>query len=223
MSKEKTGFRDSNIYPVLFMLGMSLLFIGILATVYRSFEQKIINNETQAYQKQLLSLFIDKIAESDPGVKIDLNNDLQANYQKYVKSIDLSYAGRYGYSIIVNNQIIGYCFDIMGNGLWGSMRMLIAVTPDMNTIINIDVYKQMETPGLGARVTESWFKDQFKDKLLFGTSGILDYSLIPEDQTADSGTQIRQITGASITSNAVLKMIKTEMSQIKETLQLQVK
>jgi Na+-transporting NADH:ubiquinone oxidoreductase subunit C len=205
------------------MLGMSLLFIGILATVYRSFEQKIINNETQAYQKQLLSLFIDKIAESDPGVKIDLNNDLQANYQKYVKSIDLSYAGRYGYSIIVNNQIIGYCFDIMGNGLWGSMRMLIAVTPDMNTIINIDVYKQMETPGLGARVTESWFKDQFKDKLLFGTSGILDYSLIPEDQTADSGTQIRQITGASITSNAVLKMIKTEMSQIKETLQLQVK
>ncbi len=223
MSKEEKGFRDSNIYPVLFMLGISLFFIGILATVYRSSEQKIANNETEAYQRQLLALFIDKITESDPSIKIDIDNDLQANYQKYVKQMQLSYPGRNGYSITVNDQIIGYCFDIMGNGLWGSMRALVAVTPDISTIINIDVYKQMETPGLGARVQESWFKDQFKDKLLFGASGILDYSLIPEDQIADSETQIRQITGASITSNAVLKMIKTEMSQIKETHQLQVK
>jgi Na+-transporting NADH:ubiquinone oxidoreductase subunit C len=89
---------------------------------------------------------------------------------------------------------------------------LLALTPDFKTIINFAIYDQMETPGLGARVEESWFRKQFGGKPFATKSTSSGFTLIPEGEVAGK-TEVRQITGATITSSSVLRMLQSAAGQ----------
>ena len=39
---------------------------------------------------------------------------------------------------------------------------VVVLSPDLDRVLNIQFLDQKETPGLGARVEESWFTDQFE-------------------------------------------------------------
>lgn len=209
--------QESSIYPIVFMIIICVFFVGILATAFRFSEAKIEQNEIQAYRIQLVSLFEDDISEhEDSGFSELINKDnIDDTYSKYFRELKLS--DRRAYEVVINDVLQGYCFDIAGNGLWGSMRALIATSPDLNMIKGISIYSQMETPGLGARIEEETFRQQFEGKNLFLNGAIVEYSLIPEDQMPSLDTEIKQITGATITSRSVLNMISSEMSQIKSS------
>jgi Na+-transporting NADH:ubiquinone oxidoreductase subunit C len=112
-----------------------------------------------------------------------------------------------------DGKVIGYCFDITGSGLWGTMKGLLAVTPDLHQIINYTIYEQMETPGLGARVEEPWFKKQFSGKPTQLSGKTSDFILVPEEAPINA-TQVKQITGATITSASVLKMLKAALDEL---------
>lgn len=63
-----------------------------------------------------------------------------------------------------DNQIVGYAVSTYTNkGFSGIISLVAGFKPD-GTIYNIIVLQQKETPGLGAKMTESAFKDQFNDK-----------------------------------------------------------
>jgi len=51
-----------------------------------------------------------------------------------------------------------YGFFLNGKGLWGSIEAFVAVSSDLKKMVGIDFTKQVETPGLGARITEQEFK-----------------------------------------------------------------
>ena len=46
-------------------------------------------------------------------------------------------------------------------GFWAPIRGLLAVNPKADTIIAIAFTEQKETPGLGGRIEEKWFRDKF--------------------------------------------------------------
>ncbi|MDD2331436.1 MAG: FMN-binding protein [Candidatus Cloacimonetes bacterium] len=208
----------SNSYPVFFMLIVTLVFIGILAVMYRFSEAKIIQNERQEYQLQLLGLFADEI-ETRGILKKDAllaKEKLEDNFKSYVQELELPLADRKAYEVRADSILLGYCFDVLGNGLWGTMRALIAIDPSGTRILNLSIYKQMETPGLGARIEEPAFRKQFSGRTIYENDEIREFVLIPEDQEASRDVEIRQITGATITSSSVLKMIRDELGQIFE-------
>lgn len=63
-----------------------------------------------------------------------------------------------------NNEIIGYAVNTYSNlGFGGSISIMTGYNPD-GTIFNISVMSQKETPGLGTKMTEPGFKDQFNGK-----------------------------------------------------------
>jgi Na+-translocating ferredoxin:NAD+ oxidoreductase RnfG subunit len=80
----------------------------------------------------------------------------------------------------------------------------------------------METPGLGARVTEPWFRNQFARKPLITNNSFTSFSLVPEGGQPSS-TQVRQITGATITSSSTLKIIQTAALELNKDFDLKVK
>ncbi len=217
MSESNTSFKDSSLYPILFMVLVSIVFVGVLATAFRFSEDKIALNDKKAYQIQLISLFDAPLRMYADIDYLDLIADdvLQENFNKYFQRFEIEGIDRYGYDFVIDDAVYGYCFDIAGNGLWGSMRALIAVTPDLKEIIAFAVYKQMETPGLGARIEEASFRNQFIGKGLIEKGEIVAYKLISEDQEVTDNSQIKQITGATITSRSVLDMIQSEMKLIK--------
>jgi electron transport complex protein RnfG len=91
-----------------------------------------------------------------------------------------------------DGKIIGYAINTYSNaGFSGNISLMAGFRPD-GTIINITVLSQKETPGLGNKMTETKFKDQFNDK---------DPSSFRLKVKKDGGS-VDAITAATISSRA---------------------
>jgi len=58
----------------------------------------------------------------------------------------------------------GAAFKVKGSGFWGPIVLIVGIDPENLTIKGIEILQQEETPGLGARIEEEGFRDQFKGK-----------------------------------------------------------
>jgi len=229
MSEEKKSFLDSQFYPILFMVIITIVFVGILSAFYRTSEKGIEQYKQQTYRLQILSLFADTLSVVTGIDKSILTNpdSIKQNFDKYIQELELkankskTIGTKYFAAYTMQDNVLGYCFDISGSGLWGTMHGLLAVTTDLAEIINFVIYDQMETPGLGARVEEDWFKNQFAGKPLITDSTVVNFTLVQEQADA-SKAEVRQITGATITSSSVLKIIRAAAQELKDLSALKV-
>jgi len=91
-----------------------------------------------------------------------------------------------------DGEIVGYAVNTYTNkGFSGYINLMAGFKPD-GTIFNISVLQQKETPGLGTKMKESGFKDQFNDKN-------------PEEfqlKVKKDGGPVDAITAATISSRA---------------------
>ncbi|MFO7660908.1 MAG: FMN-binding protein [Candidatus Cloacimonadaceae bacterium] len=226
MSEAGSGILENKFYPIIFMLVLTVVFVGILSAFFRTSEFGIEEFKQQTYRLQILSLFADTLNVLTGIEKSELTNPelVQENFDKYIQELKLpsdklkTISSKYYSASTMQDNILGYCYDISGSGLWGTMRGLIAVTPDFSRIINFAIYDQMETPGLGSRVTEEWFKTQFAGKPLIADSTVADFALVQEEAES-SEYEIKQVTGATITSAAVLKIITSAANELKDLAQ----
>lgn len=63
-----------------------------------------------------------------------------------------------------DEKIVGYAVNTFTKkGFSGNISLMTGFKPD-GTIVNITVLEQRETPGLGTKMTEPQFKDQFNEK-----------------------------------------------------------
>ena len=100
-------------------------------------------------------------------------------------------------------------FEFSGPGVWGAIYGIISLNPDLKTIRTIKVLHQEETPGLGARIGDKDYLDQFKNKefspaLVFMPAG-----------KAKANNEVDTITGATYSSRALEKILnKTIQSKL---------
>ncbi|MFA4888120.1 MAG: RnfABCDGE type electron transport complex subunit G [Candidatus Omnitrophota bacterium] len=94
-------------------------------------------------------------------------------------------------------KFLGVVFKAAAKG-YSSVIETIAGMTKQGVITDIKVISQNETPGLGARVTENSFTDSFKNKPI------------------EVMGEIQAITGATISSQAVIEAVKTKAAEIKE-------
>ena len=100
------------------------------------------------------------------------------------------------YTIYSNGAGVGYAFLAVGKGYGGDIDILIGLE-DETTIKGITIISQSETPGLGSRIAESSFASTF--------AGVnIDDVALKQD-----GGQIDTITGATISSRAVVDAVRT--------------
>ena len=72
--------------------------------------------------------------------------------------------------------------------------------------------EQVETPGLGGRIGEDVFQDQFKG---IKTEPAVEYV---KNQEPETDNQIQAITGATISSRSVVKIINKNVALLKDIL-----
>ncbi len=199
MEAQKKLFSEIKFYPIFFMIVITIICVGILATFYHMTHKRVEDYQFVQLQKQVLETF-------------DLPTEtVSEDFQKYITmqtrdNITFYEAKR-------DNNVIGYCFPVQGSGLWGTIRALVALDRDLSRIIGFTIVEQNETPGLGARITESWFLDQFKNKSIRSDNEVIKFTLIPEDEKADK-IEIQQITGATASSRAVVNIIYKNLVEI---------
>ena len=98
-----------------------------------------------------------------------------------------------------NNKLSGYVFIAEKYGYSSDIETMVGVKKD-GTITGMKVINQNETPGLGAKITKTSFIEQFKGM------NVRDVKL--------SEDGIHAITGATISSKAVVDSIKSEDLEI---------
>ncbi len=105
---------------------------------------------------------------------------------------------------------VGYSVAYSGNGFQGKIRMMIGLSPDLEKITALEILEQVETPGLGTRVTEDPFRNQFKG---LETSPQINWV---KGVAPSKPNEIQAITGATISSKAVVAIMNEGISKMRE-------
>lgn len=104
-------------------------------------------------------------------------------------------------------QVIGSVFNAVPRGYAGPINILIGINPSgAVAAVSITKLDQTETPGLGTKVTEAKFRDQFK-----GKEG--DALRLKKD-----GGSIDAVTAATISSRAVANGVKEGVEWYKKAI-----
>jgi len=111
------------------------------------------------------------------------------------------------------NPAVG--FDFGGMGFWDRIDGIIVFTQNLEKIINIQFFDHKETPGLGARIEEKWFTDQFKGVRIAWNKDVSDRVLIGRATGAKPDNQVDAITGATQTSMALKRFLNAELDHIR--------
>jgi electron transport complex protein RnfG len=107
----------------------------------------------------------------------------------------------------------GFAFVAIGAGFADKIKLVIAVDAKCKKVFGFKVLSSNETPGFGDRIKEDYFGDQFK-KI---PAGDLQLVKTGDPETIDS--EIVAISGATVSSEAVVKIFNTYIGKVKEQLQ----
>ncbi len=183
----------NGIKTILFMLIITIFFISILSFVHLSTKERVQLNEELVLKQAIL--FSAGFATSSKNAE-----EIESMFKKNISKIESDEFNVYA----VNNG--NYVFIVSGAGLWGEIVASIGIKSDMKTLTGIDFIKQNETPGLGARITELWFRNQFRSKLL-------PLKLV-EEEAQSKADEINAITGATSTSTSVIKLLNNNFQNV---------
>ncbi|WP_298955557.1 NADH:ubiquinone reductase (Na(+)-transporting) subunit C [uncultured Nonlabens sp.] len=107
-----------------------------------------------------------------------------------------------------------YIVPLRGKGLWDAIWGYVALKDDVNTIKGAVFDHKGETPGLGAEITQMWFKKAFDDEKILDSSGeFVGVSVAKGYQGGDNkdDNAVDAISGATITGDGVTDMISERL------------
>jgi len=185
------------LYPVVFMVLLTVFFTFLLSFINLATSETIEEQQALVVQRSILYVF-----------NLDSNASDEEVQESFSDAIDIQTKDdRSIYIYKENNQVKGYAFEFSGKGLWGTITGHIAITPDHKEILGINFVSHSETPGLGGRIDEDDFKDQFRNLVMADPTIVLN---------KDTGGNLDAISGATLTSLAVRDMVNLNIPEILE-------
>ena len=180
------------------VLILSVAFGIALALIYSNTNQKYIVNQDKAT--------VESIAKTIPGAAEA--KDLQT---PKVKLSD----GQEVYKVLDGSKLLGWTYTATGKGFGGDIKLLIGLNPQADGLVGIYVLEDVETPGIGHRINEEvpWLS-KFRPR--DGLPIPLDKPLVVTKAAPkpDNPYQIQAITGATISSKAVVSIINDTAAEI---------
>ena len=110
-------------------------------------------------------------------------------------------------------ECVGWSFNASGSGFADKIELVVAVDGKFETIAGFDVLSSNETPGFGDQIKYEYYRDQYKG----APAGDLKLVTIGDPRKIDS--QIVAITGATVSSTAVVEIVSHFVTQVKEQMQ----
>jgi Na+-transporting NADH:ubiquinone oxidoreductase subunit C len=105
-----------------------------------------------------------------------------------------------------------YILALSGAGLWGALWGYVSVNDDRNTIYGADFSHAGETPGLGAEIAAPSFSRQFAGKHVFMNGEFKSVAIVKPGKSVAGQDYVDGISGGTITSQGVHKMIFDSLS-----------
>lgn len=179
---------DKNVIKILAVLSLIAVVVALaLANVYKVTNPLILANKKEVIKKAVTQVL----------------PDAKSYEQKTIKGITV-FAGKDS-----ENNNAGYAFIAEGAGYAANISIMAGLSKDLKTLTGVYVMEQVETPGLGSRIAEAAFQNQFKDVKV---SPSIEYV---KNKKPSNDNEIQAITGATISSKAVVDHLNTTITKVK--------
>lgn len=115
-------------------------------------------------------------------------------------------------AVTSDGKTAGFCFNAEGAGFADKIELVIAVDAAFKKIMGYNVLASNETPGFGDRIKGNYYRDQFKGAPV-GT-----LILTKQGSAGKVDSDIVAISGATVSSTAVVNIFNNYLEQIKKQL-----
>lgn len=198
---------NSNVYTFVYAAVMVVIVAFLLAFVASALKPiQDANVERDTKNQILTSLNITGLS----GADID---------QKYKEVVtgELQEQGGKVFVAIVDGAT-KYVVPVKGRGLWGGLWGYISIDEDKQHVFGTYFDHESETAGLGARIKERWFQEQFNGKPIFTDDPNQVALTVVKVGQSKKETEIDGVTGATLTSVGVAGMVHDGLQQYIEFL-----
>lgn len=198
--------KQSLVYTVIFTFLVSFVFVLLLAFANEGTRAQVALNQQVARQRAILNAMGIEYGDSAEDILSAFDN---------VEEINKDGAQLFRAS---SPQGEIYAIEFIGNGLWGRIEGVLAVDETMDRTVGIEIITHNETPGLGGRIDEPWFKSQLKGERI--VDGTITVASAGSGDTDHENGEIDAVTGASRTSDAMQQILDSELSELASLLEV---
>ncbi len=221
--------RQSNTYTVIYSVVLVLLVGVLLSVVYQVLRPKQEENIANDTKRQILAaaLIVPSAGESISDLYsshitdsfiVNSNGDrIDSNVSAFDVNMAVEVKKNADERLLPVYECkteagIKYIVPVYGAGLWGPIWGYVAFDSDGDTIYGAYFAHQGETPGLGAEIEKPAFQDQFQGKQIFNTNGVFQsVKVVKNGQEPSEGAYVHAISGGTITSQGVQKMLQNSL------------
>ena len=196
--------KDGVFYTVVFSFIVAFVFVFFLALAYGATKERVAENSRLIVARAYLKA-AGITSDDDPEIIEDVFKESFPDFDSDAP---------FNETVVRGQRIIVSPFQ--GKGLWGTIAGVIGVTDTLKRIVGLSIISHNETPGLGGRIDETWFQNQFRGEDI--TKGIkVRRGSGSGDPDPDNGI-VDGITGASRTSSAIEVIVNNKLDELKQEL-----
>jgi len=198
--------KDGILYTVVFSFIVTFAFVFLLALANEGTRDIVAKNAETSRRKAILA-----------AMDIPFASDEEASsLYEGVKTLKKDEATLYSIEKAGKTVIAK---EFSGSGLWGTITGVLAVDADVTATVGLQIISHNETPGLGGRIDDTIFKDQFKGEALKNGGITVTSGAEAGGGNVDPGDGIVDgITGASRTSQSMDAIVNREIGEIRKLL-----
>ena len=228
MEQKSVSKTNSNAYTFIFAIVMVIVVGTILAYAATSLQPTQYENMRQEKMQNILAtvgIETDRAGAEElyrKHIKEEVVLDSEGNFREDVNAFEIDLAREIKrdkteqnfplYIADVDGESF-YIIPLRGAGLWNAIFGYIALRDDVNTVKGVVFDHLGETPGLGAEITQVWFRERYTDEKIFDESGNLVGISAPKGSpsTSKDDNRVDAISGATITVDGVSEMISERL------------
>jgi electron transport complex protein RnfG len=185
------------------LLIVASFFFGLLIAVTSAgLSPRIRQNEINKRNRLVSAL----LPEAKDFIPLDEQIEIQSRRGKLENIVVYKAVSKAG-------ECVGWSFEAVGSGFADKIKLVIALDKNLEKIAGFDVLASNETPGFGDQIKNDYYRDQFKG----APAGELKLVTVGEPEKIDS--EIVAISGATISSEAVVDIVSNFVTQVKEQMQ----
>ncbi len=196
--------KDSIAYTVIFTFVACVAFVLPLALANEGTKPLVAANREFATQSAVLGAF---------GLPYSGKDGAAAAFASGVTPLGTD-GGRSWKAVIGGVECVAV--EQSGSGLWGTITIVLAAESSGERILGVRVLAQQETPGLGGRIEEAWFLDQFAGELVsVGLRMSVGAEAKGSGDADPANGLVDGVSGATRTSQAFETIVKAALDRIR--------
>lgn len=205
------SFKNSSLAQAWLVILLSIVFSVSLAAVHIKLSPVIEINKTKETMEKIPGLVTGEensanTNKTSPEFTIKertIKTDKQGISKSYIVYDAFDNSGK----------VEGHVIKATGQGYGDKIELLLGLDPDGKKITGLYILDQKETPGLGAKVAEDAWRDQFIGKST-------DKPLVVVKGKPVSNNDIDAVSGATISSRSVTNIVNSAISDVKTKIAL---